>query len=63
MPAEKNHSVIITSVLFISPVNPSFYVLTNDAKPTEPRTYRTYYKNPMKESDMPVMGVNQKTHE
>ncbi|SPW30151.1 Integrase [Elizabethkingia miricola] len=30
-------------------VNPSFFVLTNDAKPTEPRTYRSYYKNLMKE--------------
>lgn len=27
--------------------NPSFYVLTNEAKPTEPRTYRAYYKNLM----------------
>ena len=30
-------------------VNPLFFVLTNDAKPTEPRTYRSYYKNLMKE--------------
>lgn len=28
-------------------VNSSFYVLTNDTKPTEPRTYRSYYKNLM----------------
>jgi len=34
-------------------VNPSFFVLTNDAKPTEPRTYRSYYKNLMKELKMP----------
>jgi integrase len=26
-------------------VNNSFFVLTNDANPTEPRTYRNYYKN------------------
>jgi integrase len=25
-------------------VNQSFFVLTNDSKPTEPRTYRSYYK-------------------
>lgn len=28
-------------------VNPSFYVLTNADKPTEPRTYRNYYKKLM----------------
>ena len=33
-------------------VNPSFFVLTNDAKPTEPRTYRAYYKNLMKSLDI-----------
>ncbi len=25
-------------------VNPDFFILTNDSKPTEPRTYRNYYK-------------------
>ncbi|WP_106915240.1 tyrosine-type recombinase/integrase [Chryseobacterium aurantiacum] len=34
-------------------VNPSFFVLTNDSKPTEPRTYRSYYKSLMNELDMP----------
>jgi integrase len=43
-------------------VNPSFYVLTNDAKPTEPRTYRTYYKNLMKELDMPELKFHGLRH-
>jgi integrase len=34
-------------------VNPTFFVLTNDLKPTEPRTYRSYYKNFMNELNMP----------
>ena len=34
-------------------VNPAFYVLTNDSKPTEPRTYRSYYKNLMKFLEIP----------
>jgi integrase len=34
-------------------VNSSFFVLTNDIKPTEPRTYRTYYDKLMKELEIP----------
>ncbi|WP_312076422.1 tyrosine-type recombinase/integrase [Chryseobacterium sp.] len=34
-------------------VNPAFYVLTNDSKPTEPRTYRSYYKNLMRFLEIP----------
>ncbi len=43
-------------------VNPFFYVLTNDAKPTEPRTYRTYYKNLMKELDLPELKFHGLRH-
>jgi integrase len=43
-------------------VNPSFYVLTNDAKPTEPRTYRTYYKNLMKNLEMPELKFHGLRH-
>ncbi len=43
-------------------VNPSFYVLTNDAKPTEPRTYRTYYKNLMKDLGMPELKFHGLRH-
>jgi PRTRC genetic system protein E len=43
-------------------VNPSFFVLTNDAKPTEPRTYRSYYKNLMKELKMPEIKFHGLRH-
>lgn len=43
-------------------VNNSFFVLTNDAKPTEPRTYRSYYENFMKELDMPKLKFHGLRH-
>lgn len=43
-------------------VNPSFFVLTNDAKPTEPRTYRSYYKNLMRELKMPDLKFHGLRH-
>jgi len=43
-------------------VNPSFFVLTNDAKPTEPRTYRSYYKNLMKDLKMPELKFHGLRH-
>lgn len=43
-------------------VNNSFFVLTNDAKPTEPRTYRSYYKNLMKELNMPDLKFHGLRH-
>lgn len=43
-------------------VNPCFFVLTNDAKPTEPRTYRSYYKNLMKELKMPELKFHGLRH-
>ncbi|MDR3119620.1 MAG: site-specific integrase [Mediterranea sp.] len=43
-------------------VNSSFYLLTNDAKPTEPRTYRNYYKKLMKELDMPKLKFHGLRH-
>ncbi|NDV56635.1 site-specific integrase [Bacteroides sp. 519] len=43
-------------------VNNSFYLLTNDAKPTEPRTYRNYYKKLMKELDMPELKFHGLRH-
>lgn len=42
---------IITPLMKV--VNKSFYVLTNDEKPTEPRTYRNYYKRILKKLDIP----------
>jgi integrase len=43
-------------------VNPSFFVLTNDAKPTEPRTYRSYYKNLMRELKIPELKFHGLRH-
>ena len=43
-------------------VNNSFYVLTNEAKPTEPRTYRSYYKNLMNDLEMPALKFHGLRH-
>ena len=43
-------------------MNGSFYVLTNSAQPTEPRTYRNYYKRLMKELDMPKLKFHGLRH-
>ncbi len=43
-------------------VNSSFYILTNDIKPTEPRTYRNYYKRLMKELNMPELKFHGLRH-
>jgi integrase len=43
-------------------VNPSFFVLTNEAKPTEPRTYRSYYRNLMELLNMPDLKFHGLRH-
>jgi integrase len=43
-------------------VNNKFFVLTNDAKPTEPRTYRSYYKKFMQELNMPQLKFHGLRH-
>lgn len=43
-------------------VNPTFFVLTNDAKPTEPRTYRSYYKILMEDLGMPKLKFHGLRH-
>lgn len=43
-------------------VNNSFYILTNDIKPTEPRTYRNYYKRLMKQLNMPELKFHGLRH-
>lgn len=43
-------------------VNGSFYVLTNSAAPTEPRTYRNYYKRLMKQLDIPALKFHGLRH-
>lgn len=43
-------------------VNGRFYVLTNSAQPTEPRTYRNYYKRLMTQLDMPNLKFHGLRH-
>lgn len=43
-------------------MNPHFFVLTNDAKPTEPRTYRSYYMKFMQALDMPQLKFHGLRH-
>ena len=43
-------------------VNGSFFVLTNSAQPTEPRTYRNYYKRLMARLNMPKLKFHGLRH-
>ena len=43
-------------------VNPAFYVVTNDTKPTEPRTYRSFYKRFMASLNMPDLKFHGLRH-
>ena len=43
-------------------VNDEFFVLTNDSKPTEPRTYRNYYKRLMKRLGIPELKFHGLRH-
>ena len=43
-------------------VNDNFYVLTNDERPTEPRTYRNYYNGLMVKLDIPKLKYHGLRH-
>lgn len=43
-------------------VNKDFFVLTNEAKPTEPRTYRSYFKQFIKSLDIPELKFHGLRH-
>jgi integrase len=43
-------------------VNDSFFVLTNDIKPTEPRTYRCYYVKLMTQLEIPHLKFHGLRH-
>ena len=43
-------------------VNEDFYVLTNDERPTEPRTYRNYYNRLMTKLDIPKLKYHGLRH-
>ncbi len=43
-------------------MNDDFFILTNEAKPTEPRTYRNYYKDLLKKLDIPDLKFHGLRH-
>lgn len=43
-------------------VNDDYFVITNEAKPTEPRTYRNYYKQLLKQLDIPDLKFHGLRH-
>ena len=43
-------------------VHGKFYVLTNEEKPTEPRTYRNYYKRMMEQLNIPPLKFHGLRH-
>ena len=43
-------------------MNDDFFVLTNEAKPTEPRTYRNYYKQLLKQLNIPDLKFHGLRH-
>lgn len=69
-PKTKNsiRDIPMTSELFkiIKPlkrvVNENFYVITNDSKPTEPRTYRNYYERLIKRLGIPKLKFHGLRH-
>lgn len=60
IPLTKDLLVIIKA--FSKIVNPEYFVLTNEEKPTEPRTYRSYYKNLMDKIGLPVIKFHGLRH-
>ena len=60
IPMTKNLLKMIRPIKKI--VNGNFYVLTNEPKPTEPRTYRNYYKHFMQSLGLPLMKFHGLRH-
>ena len=60
IPMTKNLLKMIRPIKKI--VNVNFYVLTNEPKPTEPRTYRNYYKQFMQSLGLPLMKFHGLRH-
>ena len=49
-------------VPMIKVVNKEFYILTNESEPTEPRTYRNYYKRLLAKLDIPNLKFHGLRH-
>ena len=57
-----NHELLKLIRPFKKVMNDDFFVLTNEAKPTEPRTYRNYYKQLLKQLDIPDLKFHGLRH-
>ena len=60
IPVGKELLKILRSIMAV--VNTDFYVITNEATPTEPRTYRNYYKQLMESLHLPAMKFHGLRH-
>ena len=66
--SESNRDIPLSNELFaiIKPLkkvcNDSFYVLSNDEKPIEPRTYRNYYKRVLEKLEIPYIKFHGLRH-
>lgn len=60
VPMSKNLLKIVKPLKRV--VNGRFYVLTNDANPIEPRTYRNYYSHLMRELNIPALKFHGLRH-
>lgn len=65
---ESNRDIPLSSELLkilrptMKVVNRDFYMLSNDKNPIEPRTYRNYYKNVLKQLDIPYLKFHGLRH-
>lgn len=60
IPISKNLTKILRPLKSV--VKPDFYVVTNEAQPTEPRTYRSYYKQLMELLKLPPIKFHGLRH-
>jgi len=60
IPISKDLIKILKPIMKI--VNQNYFILTNDSKPTEPRTYRNYYHELIKEIGLPPLKFHGLRH-
>lgn len=60
IPLSKDALALIRPLLKV--VNKDYYMITNESKPTEPRTYRNYYKRLMTRLDIPALKFHGLRH-
>ena len=57
-----NHQLLAMVKPLMKIVNPDYFILTNEIKPTEPRTYRNYYKHLMEKLEIPKLKFHGLRH-